>query len=591
MDSETTSQSAAATFRVIGLFFRDFVAFSGARFWAALVYVMAGALFESIGLVLLVPLLALVAGNGTTGGFLQHGADALFALAGVSTPFGRLALLLGLFVLLMILRGVVLLLRDRAVQALQTEFVEDVRARIMRALASAGWEHVLRLRHARIMHAIGSDIQRVSGAVYFLLQSGISLAILVFQCVLAFWLAPVLALFAFGLLIAGGIALVPVLRRARALGEFVSVANLALTETTGQFLSGLKQAISEGHQEDFTSEFHATLASLRMRQLRYSAEQAGGRMALTILSALVGAVTVLIGYGWLGIGAPVLIAFLLIIARMIGPVTQIQQGGQQLAYGLPAYEKSLELLGELKPATQLPANRIARRPEGTLVLENVSYRHPAGGEEQHAVTNISLRVLPGSFLGISGPSGAGKTTLLDLVTGLLRPQSGRILVDNVPLADDVIPSWRMQLSYVVQDAFLFHESVRSNLLWANPKASEQELWDALALTGADTVVRRMSGGLDTVVGERGSLMSGGERQRIALARALLRKPQLLVIDEATNAIDIPAERVLLAALRAIRPKMTMIMVAHRPESLALCDTRLVLENGVLHAPSMAASAG
>src|SRR5262249_44926681 len=147
----------------------------------------------------------------------------------------------------------------------------------------------------------------------------------------------------------------------------------------------------------------------------------------------------------------------------------------------------------------------------------------------HGVSALSLRLLPGTFVGIAGTSGAGKTTFADLLVGLLKPQAGRITVGGAPLDAALLASWRSQLSYISQDPFLFHDSVRRNLLWARPGASEAEMWDALALAGADAIVRRMEGALDAVVGERGSLVSGGERQRIALARALLRRPRLLVM--------------------------------------------------------------
>ena len=144
-----------------------------------------------------------------------------------------------------------------------------------------------------------------------------------------------------------------------------------------------------------------------------------------------------------------------------------------------------------------------------------------------------------------------------------------------------LASWRAQLSYVSQDPFLFHDTVRRNLKWAWPGASEADMWQALEVAGAAGIVRGMSGGLDAIVGERGSLVSGGERQRIALARALLRKPRLLIMDEATNAIDIAGERQLLERLTAVEPRPTIVMIAHRNESLALCGRVLHLEEGCL----------
>ena len=135
------------------------------------------------------------------------------------------------------------------------------------------------------------------------------------------------------------------------------------------------------------------------------------------------------------------------------------------------------------------------------------------------------------------------------------------------------------MSYVSQDPYLFHDTVRHNLSWANPQASESDMWQALMLAGADDLVRRMDSGLDTLVGERGTLVSGGERQRIALARAILRRPRVLVLDEATSAIDVASEHDILTRLRAFAPRPTVIIIAHRAESLALCDRVIALQAG------------
>ncbi len=183
--------------------------------------------------------------------------------------------------------------------------------------------------------------------------------------------------------------------------------------------------------------------------------------------------------------------------------------------------------------------------------------------------SFSLTIRQGEFLGVTGPSGACKTTFADLLVGLYPPQAGTIAVAGRPLDETLLPAWRNGLSYVSQDPFLFHDSIRRNLCWANPDASEAEMWQALAAAGADTLVRRMPQGLDTIVGERGTLVSGGERQRLALARALLRRPSLLVLDEATSAIDTQGEAEIFAGLAA--NAATVVLIAHRTENLSACD--------------------
>lgn len=583
MSTEPSSRSSVAQARI---FLRDFATFAGWRRIHAAAYVALGALLDGVGLVLVIPLLGIVIGGNPAIGRLQQTVSGLFDLVSIRSEFGRLAILLSVFGLLMVLRAIVISRRDFILAELQIGFVQTLRSRITKELAMARWEQIVRLRHARVTHVMSADVQRIGNAAHFMLQCIVAAVMLLAQIVLAFILAPFLSLAALTFIAVGGAALLPLLRRARSLGRLVTDANLALLNLTSQFLGGLKLAISQNLQANFVGEFDETLSSLTRRHLDYIRQHTNGRLVLATLSALVGAVIIFIGYSALGTAPAVLITFVLVLTRMTGPAMQIQQGAQELAYSLPAYEKVKELEAELR-ADRSPA--IARAANGepldaVFEFQRVTFHHPDSGDGDGAlrgVRNLSLRIAPGEFIGVVGPSGAGKTTIADLLVGLVRPQAGRILVGGVPLNDAMLGRWRASVSYISQDPFLFHDTVRRNLSWANPEASEEDMWFALAIAGADRVVRRMASGLETIVGERGTLVSGGERQQIALARALLRKPRLLVLDEATSAIDVESEGRILARLRRLRPRITMVMIAHREESRALCERIVQLEDGRL----------
>jgi ATP-binding cassette subfamily C protein len=408
---------------------------------------------------------------------------------------------------------------------------------------------------------------------------------LVFYLAGAIVLAPVLAGIALTLLAAIGLGVLPLVRRSQALGRFVTESNLSMLDATAQFLGGLKLAISQNLQASFTTGFRETLRLLTKRQVDNVRQGAYAQLALSTLTAAVAAVIVLVGFGILHTPTDRLIVLLVLIQRMSGPVNQLQQGVQQVAYALPAYDHVTHMRAELAQAAE-PGPPAASEPfpDGDVVFEGVSYRHAAGSgeaEQARGVAGLDLEIRPGDFVGVAGPSGAGKTTFVDLLVGLVPPQQGRITVGGRALEGATLSAWREGIAYVSQDPFLFHDTVRRNLAWANPQATEADMWRFLALVEADALVRRMDHGLDTVVGERGALVSGGERQRIALARALLRRPRLLVLDEATNAIDIPAEQALVERLNALEPRPTIVMIAHRSESLALCRSVIRLEAGRL----------
>ncbi len=179
---------------------------------------------------------------------------------------------------------------------------------------------------------------------------------------------------------------------------------------------------------------------------------------------------------------------------------------------------------------------------------------------------------------MSGASGGGKTTLVDLVAGLLAPAEGRITIDGRGMAE-LLEGWRRAIAYVGQEGNVFNDSVRGNLLAEGGASDEQGLWQALELVGLGERIRALPRGLDEVVGDRGSQLSGGERQRLVLARAVLRKPSLLILDEATAALDQQAEARLIERLQACDPRPAAILVAHRNSTLSHCDLVLVLRHG------------
>ncbi len=558
-------------------FFRDFVAFARGEGIKGGFLVALGAVLEGVGLVLLIPMLGIVMNGRDQSNWIAARVGQVFAEFGVADRLEKLALLLAIFAGLIVLRAVVLWHRDVTLARLRVGFVEEQRTRLVGRLAAAPWSQLSKMQYARINHLLSSDIVLTGSCAYFMLQGAVSLCMLVMQCALAFLFSPVLALMAAFMMVAAGFALIPQLAKSRALGIYVAEANLSLATSGAQFLDGLKLAVSQNLQHRFAEEFNETLGRLMQRQIAFAREQSKAQLGFVTLSSLVGAVAIFMGLGFFDIAPSVLIVFVLVLARMSSPAAQIQQGAQQVANFLPAYEKIKDLDAELlTDEAGRPAESQPPAPLGAIGFRKVSFCHSRGAE---GVFDLDLTIEPGSFVGVTGASGAGKTTFADLLVGLIAPQAGEISIGGNVMTDAMRRQWRSEIAYVPQEAFLFHDTIRNNLLWANPDAGEQEVQSALHMAGADELVARLPEKLDTIVGEKGMLFAGGERQRLALTRALLRKPRLLVLDEATSAIDVPGERVLLERIVALTWRPTIVLIAHRMESLALCTRILEMSKG------------
>ena len=559
-------------------FTRDVARFAGRGGVIAVLLSIVTAVTEGAALALVAPLLALLAGGALSGRVLARS----FASLGIATPFAQLVCLLGLIGALWIARGVLAWQRDTRLAMLTMGFAEAQRRRIVTRIAAAPWGQVAAMQHARIVQALGGDVARISQATQMLVQIAVASVMLVAFALVALLLAPLLAAIALGLLVLVGAGLALLLRRTQDIGTLAVRANLELAEASTRFLGGLRIAASQNLQPSFVERFEAGLAAVRTQQVQFIRQQNSARLIVSGAALAVGAVIALVGRGWLETPLPQLGALMLVLSRLGGPVSQIQQSMQQLFFALPAYAQLTSLADAIVPAPP-ETGPVPSLPDGAPIrVEAVDFAHPARGggmSPTPVLDGASVSIALGEMVGLTGASGAGKSTLADVLVGLLTPQSGAVRVGGVVITGAAATAWREQIAYAAQDPYLFHASVRENLLWGARDPDDAAIWAALETAAAADLVRALPEGLATIVGERGALLSGGERQRLAMARALLRGGRLLILDEATSAVDLATEARIFAALRGQVPRPAMLVIAHRAETLAFCDRVVRLQAG------------
>ncbi|HUQ21277.1 MAG TPA: ABC transporter ATP-binding protein [Gemmatimonadaceae bacterium] len=335
------------------------------------------------------------------------------------------------------------------------------------------------------------------------------------------------------------------------------------------------------------------------RFTRHSGEGLDAKMRVGYVAGLMGAltgVTIAIGtalvlfvgaehvrQGTLTLGSLLLVMGY--IASLYAPIETIAARIGVLQSHLVSAERAFVLMDELPDVVDRPGARPLDRARGAVRVESVSFAYEAN---QSVLDGISFEVAQGQCVGVVGRTGAGKTTLINLLLRFYDPGKGRILLDGVDIRDYKLADLRNQYSIVLQDAVLFSTSIRENIAYAKPDASDDEIVAAARAANAHDFIERLSDGYETLVGERGLRLSGGERQRISLARAFLKNAPLLVLDEPTSAVDVGTEAGIMDAMQRLMEGRTTFLITHRPSTLQYADLVLSVQSGrvVVGGPSL-----
>jgi ATP-binding cassette subfamily C protein len=559
-----------ATGSGVAALLRDYRQFAGARLWSASAVMLLASIAEGFGLLMIVPIASIAIGA-------DQPAFARFSnWLGPLTPDQRFAAALALFVGAMIARSALIYARDLRTNSLHARYEASLRLRAASTLARRGWTFASGVGQAGMQSLLLNDVPRSALAIGFVQQFAIAAIMLAVQLTLTAILSPTLTALALAVMIAGGFLSVRWMRRGAESGLAISTTAEESTSSGFRLHAGLKAALAQGTVAPFLDEYRRTLDAAAAQVVRFTRHYSSSQQLASLGAAITAAVLLFVGVRMIALPFPVLIASLVLFARMNAPAQQLQLAAQNIAALSPSFAAIQHRLGKLE---ELPTKETARQPLDWKLLEltDVRLEHQAG----LGLDSASLRLRRGEWLGLAGASGAGKTTLVDLVAGLLEPRQGSVTVDGTKLDGAGADRWRAGLAYVGQEGSVFNDSVRGNLLAEGAAANEEDLWQVLELAGLADRVRAFHRGLDQSVGDRGSQLSGGERQRLVIARALLRAPSLLILDEATAALDADSEAALLDRLRSIEPRPAVLIVAHRDSTLANCDSILRIRLGKL----------
>ncbi|MEK9968853.1 MAG: ABC transporter ATP-binding protein [Ferrovibrio sp.] len=456
---------------------------------------------------------------------------------------------------------------------LALDIVTSQRQQLMQRLVNAAWSHHLEIKPGRIVNLVGNEAERVRPALassIAIITETLQGLLYIASSLIVSW--PLTAL-AIGLGILKFLLLYPLQRVARRGGQEQSRSLTALSGQIVDILHSMKP-IKAMAREDGTRQY------LSGEIRRHAAAQRLNYMSQTALKNLdeLYEVVVLIFLAYLAVGfldssLPELAVIGILLTRTLGKVGGLQRSFANIA----AYEASMrhirDTLEELRANDETHHGGLPPTFETGIELRDIHLSY-AGKE---VLRNVNIKIPARRMTAIVGPSGSGKTSILDILLGLIPVDSGHVLIDGKSLKDVDLNAWRSQIGYVPQELLLMHDTIRSNLVFGLPNCRDEDVRAALVSAEADGFVDQLPDGIDTIVGQRGLKLSGGQRQRLAIARALLHKPKLLILDEATTALDTRTEAEICQMLQRLSRSVTIVAISHQPAIAAVADTVISLQ--------------
>ncbi|HEX4038434.1 MAG TPA: ABC transporter ATP-binding protein [Acidobacteriaceae bacterium] len=304
-------------------------------------------------------------------------------------------------------------------------------------------------------------------------------------------------------------------------------------------------------------------------------------MAATTVLGVVGGLVMLLG-GHLAVGGHMTAGdytqYTMFLAFMIAPVFQVVNIGTQLTEAVAGIDRTMEILGENDEFADPARVHTLREIVGEVAFEDVRFAYDP---EKPVLHGISFDSQPGTVTALVGSSGSGKSTIISLICAFHTPDSGRVVVDGIDLSTVRLDSYRSQLGVVLQESFLFDGTIKENVMFSHPGATEEEFLNACRIARVDEFAERFPEGYDTIVGERGVKLSGGQRQRLSIARAILASPRILILDEATSSLDSESEAMIQHGLSYLMQGRTTFVIAHRLSTIRRADQILVVEGGLI----------
>ncbi|MDO6601257.1 ABC transporter ATP-binding protein [Arenibacter palladensis] len=491
-----------------------------------------------------------------------------------------LKILVGLVILSILVRAVTSFLLTKILSVQAQYLISELRAQVQKKVLSLPIRFFDNAKSGALVSRIMSDVEGVrnligTGLVQLVGGSITAIGALVYML----WISPSMTFFTFIPLAIFAFIALKAFKIIRPIFRNRGKINAEVTGRLTETLSGIRVIKGFNAEEQETKVFENGVELLFQNVKKSLTATAFMTSSSTFLIGI--ATTGIMGIGgykimYEGLSLGDFLSFTFVLGIMIAPIVQMSNIGSQLTEALAGLDRTEELMNMTPEANEEERTIVLENIKGDIAFNDVSFAYE---EDKDVLHNVSFEVKSGNVVALVGSSGSGKSTIAGLAATFLNPLSGTITVDGQDLSKVDLSSYRRNLGVVLQDEFLFEGTIRENIMFPRPNATEDELIKAVKAAYVDEFTDRFEKGLDTLIGERGVKLSGGQRQRIAIARAVLANPKILILDEATSNLDTESEALIQKSLATLTEGRTTFVIAHRLSTIRKANQILVIEDG------------
>lgn len=550
-----------------------------------IILMFVGALAESLGVSLVLPLITSVMNE--SGWNMAWYSRFICRLFDIQNREIYIKVLLLLLITVYVIKNIYLIFEYYVQYNYIANNHHSIQKQLMKKYLHKPYASYLNSSSGEIMRIVNDDTHMTSILLISLLEYYMELIVCVVLVITIFLISPMITMVLAIAFLVELYLIVRVMKPAmRRIGKKRLSERALVNKWILQMLNGIK-SIKVSKTENFFEEkydVHARNVVEAERKEQTYKKMPQAFIEAATLVAVLGTVLVLLEGGIkLADIVPVLSAFAVAAIRLLPSINRISNGINSVIYYEPALDNVLKCIRDedVPNCNNLTVSREGRKQikfKNNVCLQNVTFSY--SGSLSPVLENANLKIYKGQAIGIVGISGAGKTTAVDIMLGLLKPQSGQVLVDGIDIEEDM-SSWLSCLAYIPQQIFLMDDSIKANVAFGKNKEEidEEQVWNAIREAQLESFVKTLPKGIDTSIGEAGVRLSGGQRQRIGIARALYNNPDILFFDEATSALDSETEAAIMESINQLKGNKTLVIIAHRLTTIEKCDLVYKVEDG------------